>query len=54
MDVQEFDGTYTEYNYELLAGKIDLEKAAAADQAEIDRQKQNSGEVAENQCSLRQ
>ena len=38
MDVQEFDGTYTEYNYELLAGKIDLEEAAAADQAEIDRQ----------------
>jgi ATP-binding cassette subfamily F protein 3 len=38
MDVQEFDGTYTEYNYELLATKIDLEEAAAADQAEIDRQ----------------
>lgn len=38
MDVQEFNGTYTEYNYELLATKIDLEEAAAADQAEIDRQ----------------
>ncbi|WP_367569169.1 ATP-binding cassette domain-containing protein [Lacrimispora sp.] len=38
MDVQEFDGTYTEYNYELLSTKIDLEEAAAADQAEIDRQ----------------
>uniref|UniRef100_UPI000A7BCABF ATP-binding cassette domain-containing protein n=1 Tax=Clostridium sp. NkU-1 TaxID=1095009 RepID=UPI000A7BCABF len=38
MDIQEFDGTYTEYNYELLATKIDLEEAAAADQAEIDRQ----------------
>lgn len=38
MDVQEFDGTYTEYNYELLATKIDLEEAAAADQVEIDRQ----------------
>ncbi len=38
MDVQEFDGTYTEYNYELLSMKIDLEEAAAADQAEIDRQ----------------
>lgn len=38
MDVQEFDGSYTEYNYELLAMKIDLEEAAAADQAEIDRQ----------------
>jgi len=36
--VQEFDGTYTEYNYELLATKIDLEEAAAADQAEIERQ----------------
>lgn len=38
MDVQEFEGTYTEYNYELLATKIDLEEAAAQDQAEIDRQ----------------
>ncbi|WP_313181714.1 ATP-binding cassette domain-containing protein [Lacrimispora sp.] len=38
MDVQEFNGTYTEYNYELLATKIDLVEAAAADQAEIDRQ----------------
>lgn len=38
MDVQEFEGTYIEYNYELLATKVDLEEAAAADQAEIDRQ----------------
>ena len=37
-DIQEFDGTYIEYNYELLATKIDLQEAAAADQAEIDRQ----------------
>ncbi|CUX36051.1 putative ABC transporter ATP-binding protein YjjK [Clostridium sp. C105KSO15] len=38
MDVQEFDGTYTEYNYELLATKIDLEEVAASAQSEIDRQ----------------
>lgn len=38
MDIQEFEGTYIEYNYELLATKIDLEEAAAIDQAEIDRQ----------------
>ena len=38
MDVQEFEGSYIEYNYELLATKVDLEEAAAADQAEIDRQ----------------
>lgn len=38
MDIQEFDGTYTEYNYELLATKIDLEEVAVAEQAEIDRQ----------------
>ncbi len=38
MDVQEFNGTYTEYNYELLAMKIDLEEAENADQAEIERQ----------------
>lgn len=38
MDVQEFNGTYTEYNYELLATKIDLQEAAAAEQEEIERQ----------------
>lgn len=38
MDVQEFDGTYTEYNFKLLSTKIALEEAAAADQAEIERQ----------------
>ncbi len=38
MDVQEFDGTYTEYTYELLATKIDLQEAAATEQQEIDRQ----------------
>lgn len=40
MDVQEFDGTYIEYNYDLLATKIALEEAAAEDKAEIDRQSQ--------------
>lgn len=38
MEVQEFDGTYTEYNYELLSTKIDLLEAAVKDQEEIDRQ----------------
>lgn len=38
MDVQEFDGTYIEYNYELLATKIDLAEASAKDQEEIERQ----------------
>lgn len=37
-DVREFAGTFMEYNYELLAAKINLKEAAAADQAEIDRQ----------------
>lgn len=37
-DIQEFDGTYIEYNYELLATKIDLKEAEAKDQEEIDRQ----------------
>lgn len=37
-DIQEFDGSYMEYNYELLATKIDLEEAAAKEQEEIDRQ----------------
>ena len=38
MDIQEFNGTYTEYNYELLATKIDLQEAVAAEQEEIERQ----------------
>lgn len=38
MDLQEFEGTYIEYNYELLATKIELQEAAAADQTEIERQ----------------
>ncbi|NCB92552.1 MAG: ABC-F family ATP-binding cassette domain-containing protein [Clostridia bacterium] len=37
-DIQEFDGTYIEYNYELLATKIDLKEAEAKEQEEIDRQ----------------
>lgn len=39
MDIQEFEGTFIEYNYELLATKIDLQEAASTDQAEIDRQR---------------
>lgn len=37
-DIQEFNGSYMEYNYELLSTKIDLEEAGAKDQEEIDRQ----------------
>lgn len=37
-NMQEFEGTYIKYNFELLATKIDLEEAAATDQAEVDRQ----------------
>lgn len=36
-NVQEFDGTYIEYNYEMLNTKIDLEEVATADQMEIER-----------------
>lgn len=39
MDIMEFNGTYIEYNYELLATKIDLQEAAAMDQEEVDRQR---------------
>lgn len=37
-DIQEFDGTYMEYQYELLAAKLDLKEAEAKEQEEIDRQ----------------
>lgn len=38
MEIREFEGTYREYNYEHLAMKIAVGEAAAADQAEIERQ----------------
>ncbi len=37
MQIQEFDGTYIEYNYKLLCTKIDLQEKAVADQEEIER-----------------
>ena len=38
-DVQQFEGSYEDYRYELLATKIDLEEAAYKDEEEIKRQK---------------
>lgn len=38
-DIQEFDGTYSAYNYTLLQSKIDMQEAAAEDEAEIERNK---------------
>lgn len=37
-ELLEFDGTYIEYNYELLATKLDLKETEAKEQDEIDRQ----------------
>ena len=34
-ELQEFDGSYTEYNYALLEKKIELQEIAAEEQAEI-------------------
>lgn len=36
-DIQEFDGGYVEYNYNLLCNKVELMELAAADDAEIER-----------------
>ena len=36
-DLQEFDGSYTEYNYALLEKKIELQEIVAEEQAEIAR-----------------
>lgn len=36
-DLQEFDGSYTEYNYALLEKKIELQEIVAKEQAEIAR-----------------
>lgn len=36
-DLQEFDGSYTEYNYALLQKKIELQEIVAEEQAEIAR-----------------
>lgn len=37
MELQEFDGTYIDYNFSLLQGKIELQELAAADDEEIER-----------------
>lgn len=37
-DIQEFEGSYLEYHFELLATKVELAEAAAEDEAEIERQ----------------
>lgn len=37
MELQEFDGTYVEYNYSLLERKIELQELAQADTEEIER-----------------
>lgn len=37
MELQEYDGTYTEYNFSLLQTKIELQELAAADDEEIKR-----------------
>ena len=36
-EIQEFDGSYTEYNYALLEKKIELQEIVAEEQAEIQR-----------------
>ena len=36
-DIQEFDGTFVEYNFALLAQKIELQEQVAKEQAEIER-----------------
>ncbi|MBE6049907.1 MAG: ABC-F family ATP-binding cassette domain-containing protein [Clostridium sp.] len=37
MEIQEFDGSYIDYNFELLQTKVELQELAAADTAEIER-----------------
>lgn len=39
-ELQEFDGTYVEYNFELLSMKMELKEAEAEEQKEIERQNQ--------------
>lgn len=36
-DIQEFDGSYIEYNHSILNKKVELQEKAAEDQAEIER-----------------
>ena len=36
-DIQEFDGNFVEYNFSLLAKKVELQELVAKEQAEIDR-----------------
>ena len=39
-DIQEFDGTYIDYNFELLSTKVELQEAVAKDEEEIERHQQ--------------
>lgn len=39
-DIQEFEGTFVEYNFSLLAKKVELQEQVAKEQAEIERNQQ--------------
>lgn len=39
-DIQEFEGTYMDYNFELLSTKVELQEAVFKDEEEIQRQQQ--------------
>lgn len=44
-DIQEFDGSYTEYNNSILQRKVELQEQAAAEQEEIERTEKMVGHM---------
>lgn len=46
-DIQEFDGSYTEYNNSILQRKVELQEQAAAEQEEIERTEKMVGHMRE-------
>ena len=51
-DIQEFDGTYLDYNLELLTTKVELQEAAAKDEEEIERQQQIVNRIRANATAM--
>ena len=47
-DIQEFDGKFVEYNFTLLAKKIELQEQVAKEQAEIERNEKIVGKLRAN------
>ncbi|MDD2971941.1 MAG: ATP-binding cassette domain-containing protein [Lachnospiraceae bacterium] len=51
-DIQEFEGTYLDYNLELLSTKVELQEAVAKDEEEIERQQNIVNRIRANATAM--